>query len=129
MANKYPLVSNSATKTIQELGVGDTLLVDNLSVTGEGNIAGNLAVTNIDVDDITIGNIHIPSVGNGTQQQVLGIVDQNTQQLGWKTVPVYYVTVDMRDGSNYLSSPDPVLRVYPIGQRDGSYIDLDVTQI
>jgi hypothetical protein len=88
-----------------------------------------LAVTNIDVDDITIGNIHIPSVGNGTQQQVLGIVDQTTQALGWKTVPVYYITIDMRDGSNYLSSPDPVLRVYPIGQRDGSYLDLDVTQI
>lgn len=51
MANKYPLVSNSATKTIQELGVGDTLLVDNLSVTGEGNIAGNLAVT----QNVTVG--------------------------------------------------------------------------
>lgn len=51
MANKYPLVSNSATKTIQELGVGDTLLVDNLSVSGEGNIAGNLAVT----QNVTVG--------------------------------------------------------------------------
>ncbi len=89
----------------------------------------NIDATSIDVDDITIGNLHIPSVGNGTQQQVLGIVDQTTQALGWKTVPVYYVTVDMRDGSNYLSSPDPVLRVYPVGQRDGSYLDLNVTQI
>lgn len=51
MANKYPLVSNSATKTIQELGVGDTLLVDNLSVTGSGNITGNLAVT----QNVTVG--------------------------------------------------------------------------
>lgn len=51
MANKYPLVSNSATKTIQELGVGDTLLVDNLAVTGEGNIAGNLSVA----QDVTVG--------------------------------------------------------------------------
>lgn len=66
---------------------------------------------------------------NGTKQQVLGIVDQTSQVLGWKTVPVYYVTVDMRSGGNYLSSPDPVLRVYPVGQRDGSYLDLNVTQI
>jgi hypothetical protein len=51
MANKYPLVSNSATKTIQELGVGDTLVVDNLSVTGAGNIGGNLAVT----QNVTVG--------------------------------------------------------------------------
>ena len=66
---------------------------------------------------------------NGTEQQVLGIVDQASQKMGWKTVPVYYITVDLRDGSNYLSSPDPVLRVYPVGQRDGSYLDLNVTQI
>lgn len=51
MANKYPLVSNSATKTIQELGVGDTLLVDNLSVTGQSNVAGNLSVT----QNVTVG--------------------------------------------------------------------------
>lgn len=89
----------------------------------------NLDANNIDVDTITIGNFHLANVGNGTQQQVLGIVNQSTQQLGWKTVPVYYVTVNMRDGNNYLSSPDPVLRVYPVGQRDGSYLDLNVTQI
>jgi len=63
MTDKYPLVSNSATKTIQELGVGDTLLVDNLSVTGEGNIAGNLAVT----QNVTVG-------GNVT---VLGSINAN----------------------------------------------------
>lgn len=74
-------------------------------------------------------NSFIPPSGLGTKQQVLGIVDQATQEMGWKTVPVYYITVDMRDGSSYLSSPDPVLRVYPVGQRDGSYLDLNVTQI
>ena len=87
MANKYPLVSNSATKTIQELGVGDTLLVDNLSVSGEGNIAGNLAVTqnvtvggnvtvqgsinanlgNVVVENLTVeGKTNLNSVGNIT---------------------------------------------------------------
>jgi len=75
------------------------------------------------------GAAFIPPNNTGTSQQVLGIINQNTQEMGWKTVPVYYVTVDMRDGSNYLSSPDPVLRVYPVGQRDGSYLDLNVTQI
>jgi hypothetical protein len=72
MANKYPLVSNSATKTIQELGVGDTLLVDNLSVTGESNVTGNgsfggnLAITgNVSVDGslTVIGNINA-NLGN-----------------------------------------------------------------
>lgn len=71
----------------------------------------------------------IPPNDAGTSQQVLGIINQNTQEMGWKTVPVYYITVGMRDGSSYLSSPDPVLRVYPVAQRDGSYLDLNVTQI
>jgi hypothetical protein len=88
-----------------------------------------LDVTNIEVDDITIGYLHIPSVGNGTQQQVLGIVNQNTQQLGWKTVPVYYITVELRDGNTYLSSPNALLRVYPLQKRDGSFLDLNTTQI
>lgn len=87
MANKYPLISNSATKTIQELGVGDTLLVDNLSVTGEANVTGNLAVTqnvtvggnvtvqgsinanlgNVVVENLTVeGKTNLNSVGNIT---------------------------------------------------------------
>ena len=117
----------------------NTLTVTNIvadNITGNlGNLIANhidantIDANTIDVGTITIGNIEIQGVGQGTNQQVLGIVNQNTQQLGWKTVPVYYVTVDLRDGSNYLSSPDPVLRVYPVGQRDGSYLDLNVTQI
>jgi hypothetical protein len=90
--------------------------------------AGNIVANTANVGTLTVGNLNLP-VGNGTQQQVLGIIDQSTQQLGWKTVPVYYVTVNMRNGSNYLSSPDPVLRVYPVGQRDGTFLDLNVTQI
>lgn len=81
MANKYPLVSNSATKTIQELGVGDTLLVDNLAVTGEGNIVGNLVVGgnvtvngsinanlgNVVVENLTVeGESNLGPVGNIT---------------------------------------------------------------
>jgi hypothetical protein len=75
MANKYPLVSNSATKTIQELGVGDTLLVDNLAVTGEGNIVGNVTVNgsinanlgNVIVENLTVeGESNLGPVGNIT---------------------------------------------------------------
>lgn len=81
MANKYPLVSNSATKTIQELGVGDTLLVDNLAVTGDGNIVGNLVVGgsvtvtgninanlgNVVVENLTVeGESNLGAVGNIT---------------------------------------------------------------
>jgi len=88
----------------------------------------NLDATNIDVANLTVDNLILP-VGNGTQQQVLGIINQNTQQLGWKTIPVYYVTVELRDGNTYLSSPNAVLRVYPVQQRDGSFLDLNVTQI
>lgn len=89
----------------------------------------NLDAGNIDVDTINIGNFHIQGVGNGTSQQVLGIVDQNTQQLGWKTVPVYYITVELRNGNSYLSSPDALLRVYPVQQRDGSFVNLNTTQL
>jgi len=81
MANKYPLVSSSATKTIQELPAGDTLLVDNLAVTGEGSIAGNLAVGgnitvtgsinanlgNVVVENLTVeGKSNLGPVGNIT---------------------------------------------------------------
>jgi hypothetical protein len=81
MANKYPLVSNSATKTIQELPAGDTLLVDNLAVTGEGSISGNLTVGgnvtvtgsinanlgNVVVENLTVeGKSNLGAVGNIT---------------------------------------------------------------
>ena len=81
MANKYPLVSNSSTLTIQELPAGDTLLVDNLAVTGEGNIVGNLVVGgnvtvngsinanlgNVIVENLTVeGQSNLGPVGNVT---------------------------------------------------------------
>lgn len=66
MANKYPLVSNSSTLTIQELPAGDTLLVDNLTVTGEGNIVGNLKVNgNVTVDgsiNANLGNVEVENL-------------------------------------------------------------------
>lgn len=121
--------SNESTLTVTGNIITGNLTAEN--ITGNlGNLtAGNITADFIDVDTISIGNIEIQGVGQGTSQQVLGIVDQNTQQLGWKTVPVYYITVGLRDGNTYLSSPNPVLRVYPLQQRGGSFLDLNVTQI
>jgi hypothetical protein len=85
--NKYPLVSNSSSLTIQELQAGDTLLVDNLAVTGDSNVAGestiggnltvggNVTVTgsinanlgNVEVENLVVeGQTNLGLVGNIT---------------------------------------------------------------
>jgi hypothetical protein len=81
MADKYPLVSNTSTLTIEELPVGDTLKVDNLLVTSQGNIVGNLVVGgnvtvngsinanlgNVVVENLTVeGQTNLGAVGNVT---------------------------------------------------------------
>ena len=93
MANKYPLVSNSSTLTIQELPAGDTLLVDNLAVTGESNLAGNLSVS----QNITVGgNVTV----NGSINANLGnvIVENLTVEGQSNLGPVGNVTIS--GGSN-----------------------------
>lgn len=89
---------------------------------------------NKDNDTVSLSKISYPggtryTLPNnaGTSQQVLGITNQNTQQMGWKTVPTYYVTIGLRNGGNYLAPPNPVLRVYPIRQRNGSIINVNTT--
>lgn len=67
MANKYPLVSNSTSLTIQELPAGDTLLVDNLAVTGEGNIVGNLTVGG----NVTVSGSINANLGNVTVENLV----------------------------------------------------------
>jgi hypothetical protein len=119
--------TNTNTVTLQ-----GSLIVDFISAnTIEGNlgnlVANNILANTIDVDNISIGNIQIQGVGEGTSQQVLGIVNQSTQQLGWKTVPIYYINVGLRDGNSYLTNPTPVLRFYPVKQRDGSFINVNTT--
>lgn len=100
----------------------------------EGVFGGSGSFTfdkNTDVVGITkfgrvgSGAAFIPPNNTGTSQQVLGIIDQNSQEMGWKTVPVYYISVGLRDGSSYMSSPNPVLRVYPVKQRNGSFINVN----
>jgi len=114
--------------------IGNTVVANSISANNITGNLGNLTAVNIIADyieanTISTDNLEILSAGAGTSQQVLGIINQNTQQLGWKTVPVYYITVGLRDGDTYLSSPDPVLRVYPVMQRDGSFVTVNTTQI
>lgn len=81
MAERYPLVSNQSTLTIEEIPVGDTLMADYLRVTNSGNIVGNLHVGgtltvdgNIDADlgnlvveNLTVeGKTNLGAVGNIT---------------------------------------------------------------
>lgn len=107
----------------------NTLAVANVSVTNSlkfsSGAGGNIsfAVAN------TANNVaFIVPVTSGTSKQVVGVIDQGTQQLGWKTVPTYYISVGLRAGGSYLAPPAPVLRVYPVRLRDNSFINVATTQ-
>lgn len=112
--------------------VGNTLTVSNVNILGNANVlsftTGGGNSVNFAVPNTANNTTFIVPNTSGTSQQVLGITDQSTQQLGWKTVPVNYVTVELRNTYSYLSSPVPVLRVYPIRTRSGTFLDLTVTQ-
>ncbi len=67
MADKYPLVSNQNTLTIEELPIGDTLLVDNLKVTGQARVEGDLTVIgniNANLGDVVIENLTVEGQTN-----------------------------------------------------------------
>lgn len=61
---------------------------------------------------------------SATSEQVLGVVDQANQVLGWKTLPTNYVEVELRNGNTYISSITPVLRVLPIKVRAGGFLSI-----
>jgi len=102
---------------------------DNGSFGGTGTFTYNKNSDTVSLSKLSYpgGPAYTLPNSTGTSQQVLGIVNQNTQQMGWKTVPVYYITVGLRNGGSYLSSPDPVLRVYPVKRRDGTFLNLNTT--
>lgn len=113
--------------------VSNILSVSNVTVLGNNNAltfqngSGNTVKFTVP-STATDSTFEVPNAP-GTVQQVLGIVaDGATQQLGWKTMPTNYVTVQLRDTTTYLSSPVPVLRVYPVRLRNGTFLDLTVTQ-
>jgi hypothetical protein len=99
------------------------------------NGSGNFGASNVFSWDnssktLSIQNLNLvyanTSTNEGTSQQVLGIVDQGSQTVGWKTLPTNYVSVELRDGNTYISSITPVLRVLPIRLRSGGFIDVPV---
>jgi hypothetical protein len=107
----------------------NTLAVANVNVanslTFSSNAGGNISF----VAANTANNVaFIVPVTSGTSKQVVGVIDQATQQLGWKTVPTYYISVGLRSGGSYLAPPAPVLRVYPVRLRDNSFINVATTQ-
>lgn len=98
MAEKYPLVSNSSTLTIEELPIGDTLLADNLKVTGQATVEGDLTVIgniNANLGDVVIENLTVEGqtnlglVGNvtitgGANLNVLST--DGTGNLAWRDI-------------------------------------------
>lgn len=99
------------------------------------NGLGNFGASNVFSWDnssktLSIQNLNLvyanTATNEGTNQQVLGIVDQGAQTIGWKTIPTNYVNVEMRDGNTYISSITVVLREYPIRLRTGGFLDIPV---
>jgi hypothetical protein len=88
MTERYPLVSNPATLTIQELPAGDTLLVDNLTVTGESNLFGNLSVSqNIIVDgNVTVNGSINANLGNVEVENLVVEGKSNLNSVGNITI-------------------------------------------
>lgn len=116
-SGNFTFNKNTSTLAVNNAEISDTLRFPGYAGGAVSFIAAN---TSNNVGFIVPDTI-------GTSQQVLGIVDQDTQKMGWKTVPVYYINVGLRSGGTYLSSPDAVLRVYPVRQRDGSYLNVNTT--
>ncbi len=94
-----------------------------------GNFAAsNVFVWNNSTKTLSVQNLNLfyanTSVNEGTVEQVLGIVDQANQTIGWKTLPTNYMEVELRDGNAYISSITPVLRTIPIKIRSGGYLEV-----
>jgi len=85
--------------------------------------ASNVFVWNNTSNTLSIQNLNLlyanANTQQGTSQQVLGIVNQANQTIGWKTLPTNYMNVHLREANaNYISSITPVLRVIPIKARN-----------
>jgi hypothetical protein len=92
MAEKYPLVSNPNTLTIEELPIGDTLVADNIKVTGDlivlGNIdadLGNVVVENLTVEGQTdLGQVGNVTITGGSNLNVLST--DGSGNLAWRDI-------------------------------------------
>jgi len=90
--------------------------------------ASNVFVWNNSTNTLNVQNLNLlyanATVNQGTSEQVLGIVNQANQTLGWKTLPTNYMEVELRDGNSYISSIVPVLRNIPIRTNSGGYVQI-----
>jgi len=70
-------------------------------------------------------SFYVPN-STGTIYQVLGVTaNAATQTLGWKTIPVQYLTITLRDGVSTTTAPyNVVLRKYPVTTRTGAIIQV-----
>lgn len=96
---------------------------------GSGNFGASSVFTwNTISNTLSVQNLNLVyanAVTNpGTSEQVLGIIDQGAQTIGWKTLPTNYMNVYLRDGNVYISSITPVLRTIPIKLRSGGYLEV-----
>jgi len=105
----------------------------NLGEVQFSNGNGNFTASNVFVWDTVANTLNVTNLNllyantdknEGTSAQVLGITNQATQQLGWKTLPTNYMNVYLRDGNSYISSITPVLRVIPIRTHSGGYVQI-----
>jgi hypothetical protein len=94
MANRYPLVANASTLTIQELPSNDTLLVDNLTSTGNLSVSGNCNLGAISTVIITGGSngqfITTDGAGNLSFTTVTMNLGDNNFDFG----PIGHITVN-----------------------------------
>lgn len=90
--------------------------------------ASTVFVWNNSTNTLNVQNLNLlyanATVNQGTSEQVLGIVNQANQTLGWKTLPTNYMEVELRNGNSYISSIVPVLRNIPIRTNSGGYVQI-----
>ena len=90
--------------------------------------ASTVFVWNNSTNTLNVQNLNLlyanATVNQGTSEQVLGIIDQANQTIGWKTLPTNYMNVYLRNGFSYTSSIVPVLRNIPIRTNSGGYVQI-----
>ncbi len=91
------------------------------------NTSGN-AISFVTPSSATDASFYVPN-SSGTIYQVLGITaNATTQTLGWKTIPVQYLTITLRNGVTTVQvPPDVVQRKYMLETRSGTFIDIAIS--
>lgn len=90
------------------------------------NTSGN-SISFVNPSTASDASFYVPN-SVGTTYQVMGITnDAAIQTLGWKTIPVQYLTITLRDEvTTVLAPPDVVQRKYPLETRSGTFIEISL---